>query len=273
MKSRIAPTPSGFLHIGNILNFVITWWIVRHSKGVLQLRIDDLDSTRSREEFLEDIFQSLHWIGIDWDEGPQGIEDFKKNFSQSLFIEDYRKVLEKIPHFVCECSRSQIKKVSPDGRYPGTCLSKGLSFKSNDNSIRFEKDNNPLGQFILWRREDLPSYQLVSVWEDRKANIDLIIRGEDLLDSTGAQKVIAESLGYKFPKDIFHHPLVLGDKGEKLSKSQKATAFQEYRELPNGKEKFLKDLSQMIGLERDLEKLSDLLKISPEKNLKWYQNS
>ena len=81
LHSRIAPTPSGFLHLGNALNFIFTWLVVRKNQGKLHLRIDDIDALRFRPEYLQDIFYALEWLGLDWDSGPSGPEDFLSHHS------------------------------------------------------------------------------------------------------------------------------------------------------------------------------------------------
>ncbi|NJL14359.1 MAG: hypothetical protein HC913_16005 [Microscillaceae bacterium] len=84
LRTRFAPTPSGFLHEGNAFSFVLTWLAARHFGGKIHLRIDDLDQTRCRPEYVEDIFRSLDWLGLDWDSGPQGVDDFLKTFPNNI---------------------------------------------------------------------------------------------------------------------------------------------------------------------------------------------
>jgi glutamyl-tRNA synthetase len=112
LRTRIAPTPSGFLHAGNAVNFLITHELARAARGTLLLRIDDLDAERARPEYLDDIFRSLEWLGIDWDEGPTGPEDFLRNWSQRSRIERYSELLlglRKGGHlYACECSRKAV---------------------------------------------------------------------------------------------------------------------------------------------------------------------
>jgi glutamyl-tRNA synthetase len=90
IRSRIAPTPSGYLHIGNALNFVRTWLMVRRAGGILRLRIDDIDATRTRPEYFDDIFRTLEWLGMDWDEGPRNANEQTEIYSQSLRAERIR---------------------------------------------------------------------------------------------------------------------------------------------------------------------------------------
>lgn len=246
MKSRIAPTPSGFLHIGNIVNFYIIWRLVRLHKGELILRIDDCDSSRTRPEFIEDIFFTLDWLGIDFDQGPSGPEDFQKNFSQSLRFNRCHEVLSLLENtFVCECTRSQLPK---GGSYPGTCRHKRLTYVPGHNSIRLLADELPTGDFVIWRRDNLPAYQLVSVVEDVDMQITHIVRGEDLSASTEMQKHLAQMAGFSFFAKIkfIHHPLLLDKQGNKLSKSQKPYAVKSMRESGFNKQQIIDQVESFL---------------------------
>ncbi len=222
IKSRIAPTPSGFLHLGNAYNFLVIYreTVVRR-QGKLHLRIDDSDSTRVRDEYIQDIFDTINWLNIPINSGPKDLQDFKKHFSQLLKKDHYKAALEKVPGtFVCDCSRAFLK----DNSCP--CLKKKLIYKPGENAIRLSVQDSEIkkkmGDFVLWRKDDLPSYQLVSLIDDIDENINLIIRGDDLVDSTKAQFLLAELLNDKvFTSCSFlHHPLIKSEAGEKISKSQ-----------------------------------------------------
>jgi glutamyl/glutaminyl-tRNA synthetase len=142
LKTRIAPTPSGFLHIGNGASFVATWALARAFDGKILLRIDDLDAERMRPEYVEDIFQTLDWLGVDWDEGAFSVEDFFKNWSQHLRLDAYEKALSDLQKtgdlYACNCSRKDIKLHSKNGLYPNTCREKRLN--PNDNAANSEKN-------------------------------------------------------------------------------------------------------------------------------------
>ena len=128
--SRLAPTPSGYLHLGNAFSFILTWLLVRRLGGKLHLRIDDLDAPRLNQDCLEDIFIQLEWLGLDYDTGPHGPEDHLRHFSQSLRLEEYMSALEEIREsgllYACSCSRKQYLSKSKNGQYPGTCREKKL---------------------------------------------------------------------------------------------------------------------------------------------------
>ena len=249
IRSRIAPTPSGLLHLGNAVNFILTWLMVRKASGTLRLRIDDADCLRTRPEYLEDIFLQLDWLGITWDEGPMGPDDFRQRFSQQLRLERYRAFLGELDcrgHlYPCGCSRSQIRQLAPDGVYPGFCrdraaapmpgeaqrvrVPEGSIFRVEGQEVALCK---AMGDFVLWRKEDFPAYQLVSLVDDIDDRSTLIVRGQDLLVSTAAQLFLAGLHGDNlFAETTFvHHPLVWGEDGRKLSKSDGALSLAVLRE-------------------------------------------
>lgn len=264
-RSRIAPTPSGFLHKGNGFSFVLSWLLVRSFEGKLLLRIDDADTSRARPEYLEDIFHCLDWLGLDWDEGPAGPDDFQKNYTQQLRFGNYESLLEVLVQkqqlYACSCSRSQIRRRNAKGVYGGSCRKKGLPlekgipwrmlvpeevvpcFKEWPFGERCLGLAAKMGDFVVMRREGLPAYQVASLADDIAWGTTLVVRGEDLLDSTAAQVFLAGLLatqhqnqywqtgGAAFQQAKFlHHPLLKDEKGEKLSKSTGSTSLKSLRE-------------------------------------------
>lgn len=253
IQTRIAPTPSGFLHIGNGLSFLYTWLLVRKIGGKLQLRIDDIDNVRTRKEYVQDIFDSLAWVGLDWDLGPQDLQSFEKQYSQQHRISLYNQSLNRLKAkghlYACTCSRSQIKKRSGNGLYPNTCRPLELDLDALKTAWRLKAPALPLtindyllsspqislataiGDFVIRKKDKKPAYQLVSLVEDIEIGTNLIVRGEDLLTSTAAQCHIASLLGEEqFGQIAFiHHPLLLDDDGQKLSKSAGAPALKSIR--------------------------------------------
>lgn len=142
LKTRIAPTPSGFLHIGNGASFVATWALARACNGQILLRIDDLDAERMRPEYIEDIFKTLDWLGLDWDEGAFSVEDFFKNWSQHIRLDLYEKALMDLQKtgdlYACHCSRKDIRLHSTNGLYPNTCRKNRLN--STGDLSNYEKN-------------------------------------------------------------------------------------------------------------------------------------
>ena len=245
--SRLAPTPSGYLHLGNAFNFLLTRLLVDYQRGHLHLRIDDLDGPRVERSSVEDIFVQLEWLGIDYDSGPSGPDELYSKFSQQLRKERYHESLEllhKSGHlFACECSRSEIRQLSPNRNYPGTCRDKKLnllnenqpwrirvpeqtfvSFKTFTNKIEKIDVSQEMGDFVIKRRDGLPAYQLASIIDDLELGVNLVIRGQDLRASTGAQLFLAKCLNDStFPAIRFvHHFLQNDDSGDKLSKTKGA---------------------------------------------------
>ena len=251
LRSRLAPTPSGYLHLGNAANFLITWLMAQQAGGTLKLRIDDADSDRTQPEYIEDIFRQLDWLGITWDEGPSGPEDFLRHHSQRLRQERYRAILDNLaaaaPLFPCTCSRKAIREQSATGLYSGTCRGRREP-PASEHAIRIVVPAETvvmvndeavalgalMGDFVLWRRDNQPAYQLASLVDDLDDRITCIVRGADLLASTAAQLFLATALGdtgAPFRSIVFHHhPLVPGKGGQKLSKSDNALSLHAMRE-------------------------------------------
>lgn len=282
IRSRIAPTPSGLLHLGNAVNFLLTWLTVRKEGGTLRLRIDDADCLRSRPEYLEDIFRQLDWLGLTWDEGPSGPDDFRLNFSQQLRRERYRAFLAELDRlgrlYPCVCSRSEIRRVAPNGVYPGLCRDgSGASISGTGQAMRVRVPAGSLfrlegrevhlckemGDFVLWRKEDLPAYQLVSLVDDLDDRINCIVRGQDLLASTAAQLFLARLHGDNlFAETRFlHHPLLRGEDGRKLSKSDDALSLAALREAGFGPAQVYRVVAEQAGLQpAGIVTLEDLLR-------------
>ncbi|MDG4474962.1 glutamate--tRNA ligase family protein [Thiovibrio frasassiensis] len=280
LRSRIAPTPSGLLHLGNAVNFILTWLMVRKAGGTLRLRIDDADCLRAKQEYLEDIFRQLDWLKLTWDEGPTGPDDFCRRFSQQLRLERYREFLaelDRLGHlYPCGCSRSKIREHAVDGVYPGFCrsraggpmpgealrvrVSEGSVFRVEGQEVALCKE---MGDFVLWRKEDLPAYQLVSLVDDLDDRINCIVRGQDLLASTAAQLFLARLHGDNLfaATRFLHHPLIRGEDGRKLSKSDDALSLAALRETGVSSAQVYRVVARQAGLDpADIVTLEDLLR-------------
>ncbi len=283
--SRIAPTPSGYLHVGNAVNFLLTWAVVRSRGGTLHLRIDDMDGIRFRAEVLDDIFQSLEWLGIDWDTGPTGPDAFYAHFSLQKKRELYRRELHRLKDvtgklFVCDCSRGAIKKIAPSGLYPGTCRHQNHRLTPGKTAMRVRVEAGTVvdvgghsidlcevfGDFILWRKDDQPAYQFASLLEDEALKMNLIVRGADLLPSTAAQLYLSALFGgERFGECTFiHHGLILGPCGEKLSKSLGSYALKEMRASGQTPLSIWKRAAQYLGIDpHEVTSPQDLIRNSP----------
>ena len=239
IRSRLAPTPSGYLHWGNIYNFALAWAMVRRAKGTLALRIDDLDATRARPEFVADIFETLYWLGFTWDEGPKNEKDFKEHFSQGLRLAEYRNALSFFKGYACDCSRQSVKLKACD------CQGRNLELKANVTQWKEQESG-----VVLWRKDDLPAYHLVSVLEDVRTHMNLIVRGEDLQESSEIQLALAKQLGpvaESFVKAQFVHHALIKENGEKLSKSAGATSIKYWREQGMSAAEVWSELGKRVG--------------------------
>ncbi len=273
IRTRLAPTPSGLLHPGNGLSFIMTWCLARAAGGEVLLRIDDLDKARRRREYLEDIFVTLNWLGLDWDTGPTGVEDFLKNYSQhcrlDLYFDALRQLQAKGLLFACTCSRRQILARSPGGLYPGTCRQRHLPFDgaatawrvrvAPETVVRFREWKQgvrdydlaeKMGDFVVRQKNGLPAYQVASLVDDLHFGIDFIVRGEDLLPSTAAQVFLAEQLSAKafLEATFWHHGLLTDPEGGKLSKSKGAGSLREWRLSGRSPETLYRQAAAWLGL-------------------------
>ena len=250
--TRIAPTPSGYLHEGNRVNFRLTADLAAALGADLALRIDDADATRYRSEYVEDIFRTLVDMGIAWQRGPRDREDFEQHWSQRLRTERYRAEVAAagqrgLQLYACDCSRTR-QRGPATGGCSGGCRTRRLDSRPGATALRvavpvgtvIDVDGHrvdlasEMGDFVLWRRDDLPAYQLVSVVEDRDLGTTHIVRGRDLLASSAAQIWLAPALGAgNVASAVYlHHDLVTDGAGAKLSKSTLGSAVGE----PDGRQ-------------------------------------
>ena len=271
-QTRLAPTPSGFLHLGNVLSFAITAYLARRTGARILLRIDDLDRERVQPEYLDDIFETLKFLDIPWNTGPKTTTDFREKWSQYTRMNRYHAALQKLERekqvFACECSRAQIAAAAPDGSYPGTCLHKKIDLHQPNVQWRLKtrpgriisvnrlaapplKSTLPalMHHFVVRKKDGAPAYQLASLVDDLEMGNDLVIRGVDLWPSTWAQLYLADILQEKaFSATAFvHHPLLLQRNGNKLSKSAGATSIQYLRKQGMKKEEIFGEVARLLG--------------------------
>ena len=215
MRTRIAPTPSGYLHIGNCVNALLVSWIAS-TDGHIVLRIDDADQHRYRRSYAEDIFRTLDWLHIRIDEGPRGATELENDFTQvarrARYLQVAQQALALDLAYACACSRQTTE-----------CLcDASVSWQPEANALRLQSSNNHPGA-VLWRRDDVPAYHLTSIVDDHDFAITHVVRGDDLREATELQRELAATLSLDFPQHIRHHPLVKGADGTKLSKSTGAS--------------------------------------------------
>jgi glutamyl-tRNA synthetase len=249
IRTRFAPSPTGYLHVGGARTALFNWLYARHTQGVFLLRIEDTDKNRSTAESVQAIFDGLQWLGIDWDEGP---------FYQSRRLPLYQSMLETLVQngkaYYCTCTPGQIEamreKARAEGtkpRYDGTCRHKNLGpqpnavirFKGPESGTTVIDDavkgpiafqNSELDDFVLCRSDGMPTYNFVVVVDDNDMQINTIIRGDDHVMNTPKQILLYQALGAELP--LFAHvPMVLGDDRTRLSKRHGATSVTAYRDL------------------------------------------
>ena len=240
MITRLAPTPSGFLHLGNAVNFQLIAWLAASKEGEVVLRIDDMDAPRYRPEYVDDVFDLLDWMGIAWHRGPRTRGEFETEHSLTHRTAHYRSALDRVRDnglecYACSCTRSSIAGV-PTGGCSGGCRAAQRHLETGVTALRLHvpvgtvipvqgRDvhlADAVGDFVVWRRDGLPAYHLACVVEDEALATTHVVRGEDLRESTAAQLFLARHLGADafLSAEFLHHPLLTDEGGRKLSKSQ-----------------------------------------------------
>ena len=238
--TRFAPSPTGYLHLGHVVNAIYTWGVARALGGRVLLRMEDHDRIRSRPDYDAAILDDLDWLGFEPDEGRSPVP------RQSDAPEIYRDALNELKRtyhvYACDCSRSDIG----GERYVGRCRARGLSeipgrgvrVHLEDTTVRCRDllegpiEQTPAeqcGDLLLRDRDGNWTYQFAVTLDDMRQGVTLIIRGGDLLSSTGRQVLLAQLLGRATAPYFLHHPLILGPRGEKLSKSAGDTGVRELR--------------------------------------------
>lgn len=274
-RTRLAPTPSGYLHAGNALNFLITSRLAQERGAKVLLRIDDLDSERVRPEYVEDIFRSLEWLDIHWDEGPSGPNELLSEWSQRLRALDYLALADRLREkgllYACSCSRSMLRDLVPEGIYPGTCRTKGHDLDAPGNAWRLNVQDAPLvkvpallgaehcvdlarvmGDPVMKQRNGEAAYQLASLWDDHHFGVTFIVRGMDLLPSTACQLYCAELLDMDTYRSFrfVHHSLLSDVEGHKLSKSAGSSSLKFMREAGRDASELHRQADRMIEVLR-----------------------
>lgn len=263
---RYAPSPTGWIHLGNARTALAAWLSVRMARGVFQWRLEDLDGPRVVPGTAEAALEDLRWLGLDWDEGPD-VGGPHAPYVQSARSMYYEAALDQLHArgrlFPCQVSRKDLQSLAsaPHGApglppYPAslrpTTLPDGwleglrqqdrpkaairfqvhdhpVTFHDKVQGIRTEQVHKTVGDFVLKRRDGLYAYQLAVVVDDLLMGVSEVVRGADLLDSTARQIQLVEALGGT-PPAYAHIPLVLNGAGEKLSKRDAALALRALRE-------------------------------------------
>ena len=256
-RGRLAPSPTGLLHMGHARTF---WTAFQRARqGVLVLRNEDIDQARSRPQFVEAFMEDLQWLGIHWQEGP---------FHQSQRFPLYQEALEKVRRsgflYPCTCSRKDIQAAitaphQDEPIYPGLCRDRAAHpdlqacwrFRVPDGeNVEFLdaalgpqsfQAGHDFGDFVVWR-QGAPSYQLACVVDDAAMEITEVVRGADLLMSTARQILLFRALE-KTPPSFFHCPLVADETGKRLSKRHDSLSLRHLRESGKTPQELLREFS------------------------------
>jgi glutamyl/glutaminyl-tRNA synthetase len=259
-RGRLAPSPTGFLHLGHARTFWIAQQRALAAKGTLILRDEDLDPERSRPHFRHAMMEDLRWLGLQWQEGPEvggPFGPYTQSQRHSLYREAWLRLLTGGSLYPCHCSRKDLALAmqaphDDEGVYPGTCrpatmptggieLSTGVNWRfrvRDGEAVVFEDGHfgpqtfvagEDFGDFLVWRRDDLPSYQLAVVVDDAAMQITEVVRGADLLKSTARQILLARALGFSSPA-WYHCVLLVDEQGQRLAKRHDSLSLRRLRE-------------------------------------------
>ena len=259
-RGRIAPSPTGYLHLGHARTFWTAFQRAKAAGGALILRNEDLDRARCKPEFVAAMFEDLRWFGFEWQEGPDIGGPFAP-YNQSERFSFYRQILEKLEQagfiYPCTCSRKDLQAAARaphteddnEPIYPGTCRALTKSQLTNrqfcwrfrvpdGETISFTDGNlgpqriiagKDFGDFVVWRSDDVPAYQLACVVDDAAMQITEVVRGADLLVSTARQMLLYRAL--ELPPPAFYHcPLMADASGVRLAKRHDALSLRCLRE-------------------------------------------
>ena len=277
--TRLAPSPTGALHLGNARTFLVNWLLARQNGWKIILRIEDLDGPRIKKGADKQAIEDLRWLGIDWDQGP---------IDQSTRLDHYRIALEQLLAFkrayYCICTRKEVDSAASaphaeDGAavYPGTCRDRFGSLEEalrqsggRQPAVRFDTrgqevnftDNfgggaahvhfnveRQLGDFVIAKGDGTPAYQLAVVVDDAAMGVTDIVRGDDLLDSTPRQILLYRALGLADHIPTYYHlPLIIGPDGRRLAKRHGDTRIASYREAGITSGRILSLLASWCGI-------------------------
>jgi len=245
MKSRFAPSPTGYLHIGGARTALFAWLWAKKNNSKFVLRIEDTDKERSTQPSVDAILEGMDWLGLDYDEGPIYQSDRTERYNEVI-----SELLAKSKAYYCDCSIERleimreeqiVKKEKP--KYDGCCRNKGLKngvirFLNPDDGVVSFNDyvkgeinisNSELDDLIISRSDGSPTYNLTVVVDDHDMQIECVIRGDDHINNTPKQINLYEAMGWSIPK-FAHVPMILGSDGSRLSKRHGALNLLSYRD-------------------------------------------
>ncbi len=270
---RLAPSPTGVLHLGNARSFLLAWLDLRRRGGLVHLRIEDIDGPRVRAGAAEEALEDLAWLGLDWDSEPVLQSSFASAHEQAL--QHLRGRGEVYP---CVCTRKDVEQAASAPHageegplYPGTCrgrwknaaeaeaeTGRAVCWRYRVPEAEMEvidrvrgvvrcRPAEELGDFVVWKRDGQPAYQLAVVVDDAAAGVNSVMRGDDLLPSAFRQELLYASLDAATP-EWAHLPLVVGEDGRRLAKRHGDTSLRRFRESGVSAETLVGWLAQISGL-------------------------
>ena len=243
IKVRFAPSPTGFLHIGGVRTALFNWLFARNKGGKFVLRIEDTDLSRSTEESIQEILESMRWLELDWDEGP-----FQQTARQQIYSQKVEQLLATGKAYHCYCTPEELDKKRNEAqqkglkpKYDGTCRDRSDAPKEAPSVVRFKAplegsvvvedllrgkvvfDITELDDLILQRTDGTPTYNFVVVVDDSEMGITHVIRGDDHLSNTPRQCLLYDALNFERPQ-FSHISMILGQDKARLSKRHGATS-------------------------------------------------
>lgn len=276
-RTRFAPAPTGYLHLGHLVNAIHVWGLARAYGGQVVLRIEDHDRTRCRAEYESALLEDLEWLGLAPDEGdPVTFRDGPTRYRQSDNGGAYQQALHRLESlgrvYPCTCSRRDILKIvgptasGDEARYPGTCFRAPADCdRTRARRVHLDADVITVHDLALGEQVQTPvaqcgdllvrdrfghwTYQFAVVVDDFDQQIDVVIRGEDLLNSTGRQVLLSRMMGRVQPPQFLHHGLLRHADGRKLSKASHDTSLRELRARGETAESLLGQAACMAGLQ------------------------
>ncbi len=259
--TRLAPSPTGALHLGNLRTFLVNWALARRGGWRIIMRIEDLDGPRIKPRAADDLIETLRWIGLDWD-GPVLV--------QSEDLEPSREAMRALASrglvYPCELSRTEIEAAAsaphghegelrfPASLRPPTRPERFLDDRTNwrfvvpDRVVEFEdrlvgrvarRPAEECGDFVVWTKRGQPAYQLAVVVDDARQGVTDVIRGDDLIESAARQILLIEALGLSPQPRYLHLPLVVGRDGRRLAKRHGDTRVAQYRAIGTAPERLI----------------------------------
>jgi glutamyl-tRNA synthetase len=291
VRVRIAPSPTGFAHLGTASTALYNVLFARQHGGTFALRIDDTDLERNRPAYEQVIYESLHWLELDWDEGPDVGGPFAP-YRQSERVDTYRehsvKLLAEGKAYKCYCTpeeldaeRKQAQAEKRPYKYSRRCLIDPpqdraeftVRFKVPGGEIKFPDmirgemtfDAGLIGDFIIMKSDGFPTYQFASPVDDATMKISHVIRGEEHLSNTPYQLMLIDALGYERPEAYAHMPLILAKDGAKLSKRKHPEAnlalYRQQGYLPEALINYLALLGWNPGTAQEIFTFEELLRV------------